>query len=153
MHILFLFVYRLMSNHASLNSGEYFSLMASRKSSASFRVSKLPAITRNIIWLLRAVKAPYPSCVSRSFREDALVLTEKLPTTTLYSFSLLTSSSTIEIRSLLTRSWAGACVVTTSFSTGTSSTAFFFLSFHIRWLCTRFLLICTRLLLSARQRR
>lgn len=132
MRICIYIVYRLMSNHASLNSGEYFSLMASRNSSASFRVSKLPAITRNIIWLLRAVKAPYPSCISRSFREDALVLTEKLPTTTLYSFSLVASSSTIEMRSLLTRSWTGACVVTTSFSTGNFFDSLFFLGFHIR---------------------
>lgn len=132
MRICIYIVYRLMSNHASLNSGEYFSLMASRNSSASFRVSKLPAITRNIIWLLRAVKAPYPSCISRSFREDALVLTEKLPTTTLYSFSLVASSSTIEMRSLLTRSWTGAwCRYDFVFDRNFFD-SLFFLGFHIR---------------------
>ena len=147
MRICIYIVYRLMSNHASLNSGEYFSLMASRNSSASFRVSKLPAITRNIIWLLRAVKAPYPSCISRSFREDALVLTEKLPTTTLYSFNLVASSSTIEMRSLLTRSWLRLRfrqeLLRQPLFPGLSYTR----------LCTHFLLICTRLLLSARRRR
>ena len=151
MRICIYIVYRLMSNHASLNSGEYFSLMASRNSSASFRVSKLPAITRNIIWLLRAVKAPYPSCISRSFREDALVLTEKLPTTTLYSFNLVASSSTIEMRCLPVLGQELVSLRLRFRQELLRQPLFPGLSYTR--LCTHFLLICTRLLLSARRRR